>query len=285
MDIEQAHPPDWESQTLFCGQTGHDIYYVKLKSGAPSHKTLFILPGLGEFTEKYAETAQNFAAEGYNVLIIDWAYQGRSTRFKSNPHKRHSDGFKADIEDLHAIFTREAGAENQAFFLGHSMGGNLALRYCLAHPEDVTALSLSAPMVGISDLKYTGGLIRFLKPLFMLFQDSYVPGGKDWQENSRPSDGTGNFQGGMQEHLYLNNGQIHRLISKDEGSLHHDLSTSEAAWEERVDRLFLQVLSRRPDPEETERFVAHLSAEDDQQQRLHEAIWTLMTCSEFRFNH
>jgi hypothetical protein len=101
----------------------------------------------------------------------------------------------------------------------------------------------------------------------------------------RPNDGMGNFQGGMQEHLYLNNGQIHQLISKDKGSLYDHLATSESPMEDRVERLFLQVLSRRPEAEETEKFVAHLSPKDDQRNQIHEAIWTLMSCSEFRFNH
>lgn len=101
----------------------------------------------------------------------------------------------------------------------------------------------------------------------------------------RPNDGMGNFQGGMQEHLYLNNGQVHTLVSKEKGSLYDHLMTSESPWEERVERMFLQVLSRRPTPEETGKFVAHMSAEDDQRNRVHEAIWTLMSCSEFRFNH
>lgn len=101
----------------------------------------------------------------------------------------------------------------------------------------------------------------------------------------RPNDGMGNFQGGMQEHLYLNNGQVHTLVSKEKGSLYDYLSTDEAPWEQRVERMFLQTLTRRPGPEETAQFVAHMSAEDDQRNRIHEAIWTLMSCSEFRFNH
>jgi hypothetical protein len=101
----------------------------------------------------------------------------------------------------------------------------------------------------------------------------------------RPNDGMRNFQGGMQEHLYLNNGQVHQLISKEKGSLYDYLATSEAPMEERVERLFLQVLSRKPAAEEVEKFVAHMSPEDDQRNRIHEAIWTLMSCSEFRFNH
>lgn len=100
-----------------------------------------------------------------------------------------------------------------------------------------------------------------------------------------PGDGEGVFQGGLSEHLYLNNGQVYTLISDRAGSLHEAISKSEAPWEERVDRLYLQILSRRPTAEETQKFVEYLSVDDDQSRRLTDAIWTLMTCSEFRFNH
>ncbi len=100
-----------------------------------------------------------------------------------------------------------------------------------------------------------------------------------------PSDGAGNFQGGMSEHLFLNNGQVHELVTKQKGGLHEVVTKSADPWEQRVERLFLQVLSRRPTTEEVEKFVAHLSAPDDASNRLHEAIWTLMSCGEFRFNH
>ncbi len=101
----------------------------------------------------------------------------------------------------------------------------------------------------------------------------------------RPTDGQGTFQGGLQEHLYLNNGQVHQLISKNAGSLYHGIQNSKDPWENRVEKMFVQVLSRRPTPKETEKFTAYLSSTENADDRLHEAIWTLMTCSEFRFNH
>jgi hypothetical protein len=103
----------------------------------------------------------------------------------------------------------------------------------------------------------------------------------------RPENGVGDFMGGLHEHLYLNNGQVSSLISTGKQSLHHTLMNSEAPWEERIDRLFLSVLSRYPRPEERERLVAYVTAEGgkEAEARLREAIWALMTCSEFRFNH
>jgi len=101
----------------------------------------------------------------------------------------------------------------------------------------------------------------------------------------RPNDGQGNFQGGLAEHLYLNNGQVHQLITEQEGGLHHWLINASEPWETRVERLFLQTLSRYPTPEERAHFAAFCSADDDQRTRVKEAIWTLVSCSEFRFNH
>ena len=100
-----------------------------------------------------------------------------------------------------------------------------------------------------------------------------------------PNDGAGDFQGGLHEHLYLNNGQVRQLISDRPGGLHATLAKLDSPWEERVERLFLQTLTRRPRSEERAKFVAFLDTEDDLRGRLHDAIWTLLTCSEFRFNH
>ena len=80
-------------------------------------------------------------------------------------------------------------------------------------------------------------------------------------------------------------GQVHQLISEKPGSLFATISKSKNPWEQRVERLFVQVLSRRPTVEETKKFVTYLSSKDDPRSRLHDAIWTLMTCGEFRFNH
>lgn len=101
----------------------------------------------------------------------------------------------------------------------------------------------------------------------------------------QPNNGTGNFQGGLQEHLYLNNGEVYRLIATDKGSLHQTLLEDKAPWEERVDRLYLSILSRPARPAEKKKFTEFLSAGDKPGERLREALWVLMTCSEFRFNH
>jgi hypothetical protein len=100
-----------------------------------------------------------------------------------------------------------------------------------------------------------------------------------------PNNGVGEFQGGLNEHLYLNNGELGRLIATEPGSLYAALAQPETPWDARVERLFLQVLNRPPTAEERQQFEALLAAEQDPIERLRDAIWALMTCSEFRFNH
>ena len=63
----------------------------------------------------------------------------------------------------------------------------------------------------------------------------------------KPNDGRGRFQGGVDEHLFLNNGsQLRSMIQRKKGNLSDLLLSSEAPWEERMDRLFLSTLTRFP---------------------------------------
>jgi hypothetical protein len=101
-----------------------------------------------------------------------------------------------------------------------------------------------------------------------------------------PANGQGEFQGSVAEHLFLNNASQLRILAQPrKGNLADTLLTSKAPWDEKVDRLFLSVLSRPPRAEERERFVRHLTSDAKTTPALvEEAIWVLLSCSEFRFN-
>lgn len=71
-----------------------------------------------------------------------------------------------------------------------------------------------------------------------------------------PVDGRGNFQGGIHEHLFLNNGsQLTGVIRAKKGNLAFTLLNSEATWDERMDKLFLSTITRRPTEDERNRMV------------------------------
>jgi Protein of unknown function (DUF1549)/Protein of unknown function (DUF1553) len=112
--------------------------------------------------------------------------------------------------------------------------------------------------------------------------DRFRPLQRDYviQFFGNPNTGTGDFQGGLREHLYLNNGPLGQMIGV-KGGLTEFVADVKKPVEARVERLFLSTLSRRPAPEEFKRFAAYL----DGKNTADEAVWALMTCSEFRFNH
>jgi hypothetical protein len=117
--------------------------------------------------------------------------------------------------------------------------------------------------------------------------DRYWPLGSGYMLRffGKPANGVGNFQGGLHEHLYLNNGPITQLITRKKGGLFDAVLNSKEPADRKVERLYLSILNRKPGPEETKKFSEYLTVQGQEQDRLHEAIWVLLTCSEFRFNH
>ncbi len=97
-----------------------------------------------------------------------------------------------------------------------------------------------------------------------------------------PNSGAGDFQGGLQEHLFLNNGPLSRLIDCGKGGLVEVLNANDVPLAERVDRLYVSTLSRHPTEAEATRFVEFIN-EAGSKPRWSDAVWVLMTSSEFRF--
>ena len=101
---------------------------------------------------------------------------------------------------------------------------------------------------------------------------------------AEPTDGRGDFQAGLSEHLLFNN-RSQGLISTGKGSLVYEMVQSKAPWPEKVDQLYLSMLTRLPTEAERKRFVSYLSGEGRTQDLAQDAVWVLLNCSEFRFNH
>ncbi len=102
-----------------------------------------------------------------------------------------------------------------------------------------------------------------------------------------PTNGLGDFQPGLGEHLFLNNAShIRQMITSRKASLAEALNNAKTPLNERVDRLFVTVLTRRPTPKEREILGKHLSTPNVKPEALaEEAIWALLNTAEFRFNH
>jgi hypothetical protein len=100
------------------------------------------------------------------------------------------------------------------------------------------------------------------------------------------TDGRGEFQGSVSERLFMNNsGQVRQLLQRRKGNLADQILASADPWETRIERMFLAVLGRMPRAEEREKFLGHLKGAAKPDGAVEEAIWVLVNCGEFRFNH
>jgi hypothetical protein len=101
-----------------------------------------------------------------------------------------------------------------------------------------------------------------------------------------PTNGMGDFQGSLSEHLFLNNSSnVRAFISRKKGNLADTINLSKEPWEQRIDKMFLSVLTRLPKDSERAKFASYLQSEPKSENLVEEAIWVLMNMSEFRFNH
>jgi hypothetical protein len=101
-----------------------------------------------------------------------------------------------------------------------------------------------------------------------------------------PTNGLGEFQGSLSEHLFWNNStQVRAFIQRKKGNLTDRILSSTEPWEKRVERMYLTLLNRPPKPKEVEAFVSFIKREPKPDAAVEDAIWVLLTSSEFRFNH
>lgn len=101
-----------------------------------------------------------------------------------------------------------------------------------------------------------------------------------------PLNGQGDFQGSLAEHLFMNNGEhVRRFITRRKGNLVDTLAVSTDSPEKKAERLFLAILHRQPSPREREAFAAYLATSDKPEPAAEQAVWALLSTSEFRFNH
>jgi lysophospholipase len=112
-----------------------------------------VLPGCGEFIEKYHETAGELLARGWSVFVLDWYGQGLSTRALANRQKVHVADFRRHLSDLHKLVESALPPHDQMprLLLAHSMGGHLALRYMFEHPRGFDVAVLVSPMVDLDN--------------------------------------------------------------------------------------------------------------------------------------
>jgi pimeloyl-ACP methyl ester carboxylesterase len=117
-------------QDKFITINGLRLHY--LEWGKPAKEAIILLHGFNNCAATWLPFANKIASNHY-VLALDFRGHGDSQWSEEKRYKNeHLAGdLTAFIETLHL---------EQVSLIGHSMGGNVALKYAAAHPEKVSCL-------------------------------------------------------------------------------------------------------------------------------------------------
>lgn len=134
----------------FEGPSGYFVRYGHVAPANPKGVIVF-QGGHGDFVEQFFETVRYFLYEKkYAVWSMDWAGEGDS---KPNPDSDipGTMPFGKLVDDLSYFFTNivEKVPNGQSILIGHSMGGNVVLRYAARYSDTFDLFFITSPMVSI----------------------------------------------------------------------------------------------------------------------------------------
>jgi homoserine acetyltransferase len=123
--------------------TTWQIGYMDEYAGTdPNPKVLVVVHGKGAFAGHYGNIIKFAVQRGLRVIAPDLPHYGMSG--PGNLDKSPARTMQDMRDVVHELVVNQLGVK-QAFYLGHSLGGQLALGYALSWPDTVSGLILEAP--------------------------------------------------------------------------------------------------------------------------------------------
>ena len=112
------------------------VTYVDLNPSA--EKTLVFIHGLGSSLKFWRHQLDHFAERGFRVLAADMIGYGKSDKPADFPYT---------MPAMAEVYRELLGQleVNEFVLIGHSMGGQTAMAYAIAHPEEVKTMVLVSP--------------------------------------------------------------------------------------------------------------------------------------------
>lgn len=128
----------------FKGQENLSLFYQGyLPAGRPK-AVLLVLHGLAEHSGRYMNVVDYFVPRGYAIYGFDQRGHGQSEGMRGYVEKfsYYTDDTKTFFEML-----RSKHPDEKFFIVGHSVGGTIAITYCIYHQNEFDGLILSGAII------------------------------------------------------------------------------------------------------------------------------------------
>lgn len=122
--------------TLFVRETCSNL--------TPPQRTLVIVHGAGEHSQRYDNWARLLAQHNWRVVSLDHRGYGLSQGLPG--HVDRFDQYLADLDQVWSVLEIRA---SETIIFGHSLGGLISARYLQTRPQSARALVLSCPLLGL----------------------------------------------------------------------------------------------------------------------------------------
>lgn len=132
------------SESTFSGCGGLELYYQRWRPEGEPKTALAIVHGFGEHSGRYGNVVDWFVPKGCAVYAFDLRGHGRSPGPRGYVSRWAV--FREDVRVFLELM-HEQEPEQAVFLLGHSMGGLIVLEYALHHPEGLTGVIASGPVL------------------------------------------------------------------------------------------------------------------------------------------
>jgi len=106
-----------------------------------------LVHGMGEHINRYKRFAEDLVKSGYAVIGFDQRGHGKSKGQRG--HTPSYEHLMLSIDDL-LYKAEEYFPETKIFLMGHSLGGNLVLNYCLDRNPKVAGVIISSPLLKLA---------------------------------------------------------------------------------------------------------------------------------------
>ena len=107
-------------------------------------RSVLLVHGMSEHGQCYQHVAESMVARGWNVVLPDLRGHGQS----GGDHI-HVNDFGEYVADLKRIFDQTGLPTHDTVLVGHSMGGLISARFAQQFPQNVRALALLSPLLGV----------------------------------------------------------------------------------------------------------------------------------------